>query len=423
MLPNIYKNQVSAVKSGINPGNIKKSAFGRNASDYQMCTKCVMDTTDPEIVFDEDGECNHCKYFKINITPAWPHENQRDGLLKTLITEIKSSGKGKDYDCILGLSGGVDSSYVAIKAAEYGLRPLVVHVDAGWNSELAVKNIEQICERLKFDLVTHVVNWEEMKELQLAFLRSNVANQDVPQDHAFFAALYNYATKAGIQYVISGSNFATESVLPQSWGYDAMDAAHILSIHKKFGKKSIGKFPIVGFIDLFIYYPFIKKMKVVKPLNLIAYNKEKAIKQLEKSYGWRYYGGKHYESRWTRFFQAHYLPYKFGYDKRKAHLSSLILSGQMDRENALSLLEANLYEPNMLLEDKEFVAKKLGITLRQLDEFLDAPASHFSHFPNQQAKLKICLAIFGMLRKLTSNSLAIIRLPLKLIKRFFGKKS
>jgi len=420
MLPNIYKDCVPALGTNINPGNIREAAFSKPARDYQRCSKCVMDTTDPEIVFAEDGECNHCKYFKTNIMPAWPNKNERDDLLKKLITEIKSNGKGKEYDCILGLSGGVDSSYVAVKVAEYKLRPLVVHVDAGWNSALAVKNIEQICERLKFDLVTHVVNWEEMKELQLAFLRSNVANQDVPQDHAFFAALYGCATKSGIQYVISGSNFATESVLPQSWGYDAMDATHLISIHKQFGSKSLGKFPIVSFYDLFIRYPFFKKMKVVKPLNLIEYNKDQAIEELEQNYGWQYYGGKHYESRWTRFFQGHYLPYKFGYDKRKAHLSSLILSGQMNREKALSLLDDQLYDPNLLIEDKEFIAKKLGISLSQLDEFLNASASHFSHFPNHQTKLKICLAIFGTLRKYISLSLAIIRLPLKITKKIFG---
>jgi hypothetical protein len=273
-----------------------------------------------------------------------------------------------------------------------------VHVDAGWNSELAVMNIEQICRRLGFDLVTHVVDWEEMRDMQLAFLRSNLANQDVPQDHAFFAALYGYAKKAGIKYVINGSNFATESILPATWGYDAMDATHVKSIHALFGARPRGDFPVVSFFDLYVRYPFILKMEVLRPLNLLPYNKEDAIRILEKDYGWRYYGGKHYESRWTRFFQAYYLPYKFGYDKRKAHLSSLVVSGQMGRNDALEALKAPLYDAKLLDEDKIFIAKKLGLSVAEFEALVNQPAHHFSEFPNHQRKRRIAMRVYRLVR-------------------------
>lgn len=368
---------------------ITRAAFVPDDRAYQVCSRCVMDTTDPDITFDEQGVCSHCAYFENSIKPAWAGPEKGAPLLEEMIARVKAYGRGKPYDCIIGLSGGVDSSYCAVKAAEWGLRPLVVHVDAGWNSELAVMNIEQICKRLGFDLVTHVVDWEEMQDMQLAFLRSNLANQDVPQDHAFFAALYGYAEQAGIKYVINGSNFATESILPSSWGYDAMDATHIKAIHKRFGRRKRGNFPIVSFFDLFIKYPRILRMEVLRPLNYIAYSKEKAITVLERDFGWRYYGGKHFESRWTRFFQAYYLPHKFGYDKRKAHLSSLVLGGEMTRDQALEELRKPLYESKMLTEDKAYVAKKLGITLAEFEELLAQPPRHYSEFANHQRKMKL----------------------------------
>jgi N-acetyl sugar amidotransferase len=356
--------------------------------EYRMCSRCVMDTTDPDIVFDEEGVCNHCYYFENNVRPNWFPDQRGEVMLRQMIETVKAYGKGKPYDSIIGISGGVDSSYLAVKVGEWGLRPLAVHVDAGWNSELAVKNIEQIITKVGLDLVTHVVDWEDMRELQLAFLHSNMANQDVPQDHAFFAALYHYAIKNKIKYVISGSNYATEGILPQSWGYDAMDARHVRSIHRAFGKRKLRQFPIVSFFDYHIYYPKIKKMTILRPLNYIEYNKQKAIDYLERNYGWRYYGGKHYESRWTRFFQAYYLPTKFGYDKRKAHLASLVVSGEMTREDALKELEKPLYTENELAEDKAFVAKKLRLTVDELDAFVARPGRHYSEFPNDQKKYK-----------------------------------
>lgn len=357
-----------------------------------------MDTTDPEIQFDHLGVCNHCRYFESSVKSQWPAPEEGRMLLEKMLSKVKAFGKGKKYDCIIGLSGGVDSSYLAVKVSEWGLRPLVVHVDAGWNSELAVMNIQQICNRLGFDLVTHVVDWEEMKDMQLAFLRSSLANQDVPQDHAFFAALYGYAIKSGIKYVITGSNFATESILPSSWGYDAMDATHLKVIHKRFGRGNSGAFPVIGFFDYFIRYPVILRMEVLKPLNYISYSKDEAINTLQKDYGWRYYGGKHYESRWTRFFQGYYLPFKFGYDKRKAHLSSLVLSEQLSRTMAMEALNSPLYEEKTLDEDKRFIAKKLGISLQDLDDLLINPTHHYSEFPNHQRKKKFIRTIYRLVK-------------------------
>lgn len=355
---------------------------------YQVCRRCVMDTTDPEITFGADGVCSHCRRFELEMKPHWKPTPEGARELEQIIARIKAEGQGKRYDCVIGLSGGVDSSYLAVKVVEWGLRPLVVHVDAGWNSELAVKNIEQIVTKLGLDLVTCVVDWEDMKELHLSFLRAGLANQDVPQDHAFFAALYKYATDAGIRHVISGANYATEGVLPQSWGYDAMDATHVRSVHRRFGTRLLKNFPIISFYQYYFYFPKIKNMAIIAPLNYMPYEKAMAVDYLEKNFGWRYYGGKHYESRWTRFFQAHYLPAKFGYDKRKAHLSSLIVSGQLSRDEALQELEKPLYSDNELADDKAFVAKKLGIDVAQLERFIAEKPHHYTEFPTNARQVK-----------------------------------
>ena len=387
MNPKVRLKRVEAVKVTGKSNVIRKAAFADNKS-YKMCSRCIMDTTDPEITFNKNNLCNHCEYFDQFISNELFDTEEKKEKIKSVVNKIKLYGKNKKYDCIIGLSGGVDSSYVATQIAEWGLRPLVVHVDAGWNSELAVRNIENICKKLKFDLVTHVVNWQDIKNLQLAFLKSGVANQDIPQDHAFFAALYHYAVKSNIKYVISGGNLATESILPTAWGYDAMDATHIKYISKTFSKTNLKDFPLISFFSYFLYYPFLMRMKVVRPLDYIEYNKEKAIEILKKEFDWKYYGGKHYESHWTKFFQGHFLPYKFGYDKRKAHLSSLILSKQITREDALKELAKPLYDKKKLTEDKEFIAKKLNISLSELEEYLNNDCIDYSMYPNHQKKLK-----------------------------------
>lgn len=378
----------TAIRAPIDGNPITVAAFTPVDCRYRMCTRCVMDTTDPAITFDEHGVCSHCHRFDNRVMTRWPSAERGAEALRQMVETLKAEGRDKPYDCIIGLSGGVDSSYLATKLVEWGLRPLAVHVDAGWNSELAVMNIEQICKRLDIDLVTHVVDWEDMRDMQLAFLRSNLANQDAPQDHAFFAALYHYAIKSGIRYVIEGRNFATESILPTEWGYNAMDATHLRAVHARFGDRRRTGFPIVGFFALFIKYPFMLRMRPLAPLNLITYGKAHAIEVLERDFGWRYYGGKHYESRWTRFFQAYYLPYKFGYDKRKAHLSSLIVSKQMSRDEALAELARPLYDERQLAEDKAYIAKKLGIGQAELEALIEAPPRHYTEFPHHGRKLR-----------------------------------
>jgi N-acetyl sugar amidotransferase len=348
-----------------------------------------MDTTDPDITFDRDGVCNHCRYFEMKVRPRWLPDQRGAALLDAMIARIRAEGRGRPYDSIIGLSGGVDSSYLAVKAVEWGLRPLAVHVDAGWNSELALRNIELIVTRLGLDLHTIVIDWEEMRDLQLAFLRANVANQDTAQDHGFFAALYRYAVRHHFKYLLSGANFATESILPQAWGYSAMDCYHIRTIHRRFGERPLRTFPLVGFFDLHINYPYLKRLRVIAPLNYVAYRKQNAISYLEAKYGWRYYGGKHYESRWTRFFQAHYLPIKFGYDKRRAHLSSLVVAGEMTRDEALEELAKPLYTGNELAADCAFVAKKLGISTEALRNLIEQPGRHYSEYPNSEMLLTL----------------------------------
>lgn len=361
-----------------------------------------MDTTDPEITFDDRGVCNHCRNFDEKIKPRWFPNEEGQKKLNAIIKQIKREGNNKEYDCIIGLSGGVDSSYLAYQAKKFGLKPLAIHVDGGWNSELAVKNIENIVKKLDIDLYTYVVDWEEMQDLQVAFLRSGVANQDVPQDHAFFAALYSLAISKNIRYVLSGGNLATESILPTAWGYDAMDSRHLKAIHKRFGQRKLKKFPIVSYFKLRVYYPYIKRMKVVRPLDFMPYNKQEAMEILGKELDWRYYGGKHYESRFTKFFQGYYLPQKFGYDKRKAHLSSLIISEQMTRAEALEEMEKDLYPTEQLQEDRQFIAKKLGLTEQEFELLMKTPNKTFQDYPSNFYLYQITNKIKKYLKKIIS---------------------
>ncbi|MEW6618222.1 MAG: N-acetyl sugar amidotransferase [bacterium] len=351
--------------------------------NYQICSRCVMDTTAREITFDENGVCSFCHFFDEKIKPDWHRDESGYQKLQEIVKKIKDYGKNKEYDCIIGISGGVDSSYLTYFAKKIlGLRPLVFHVDGGWNSELAVKNIENLVKKLDIDLFTYVVDWEEMRDLQLAFFKSGLANQDVPQDHAFFAMLYKYATQYNIKYVLTGGNLASESILPASWGYNAMDLKHLKAVHKCFGKVKLKTFPTVNFFQYYFYYPYIKGMVVVTPLNYIPYVKSDAIQFLEKEFGWRYYGCKHGESRFTNFFQTYFLPVRFGYDKRKAHLSSLILAGQMTRDEALKELQRPLYDEKAIEEAKIFVSKKLGITVDEFETFLTMPKKTFKDYPS-----------------------------------------
>lgn len=353
-------------------------------SPHQQCVRCVMDTSDPWISFDTNGVCSHCQAYSAYAAQiGTPEERARQ--MDKMVTHLKEQGKGKSYDCIMGLSGGVDSSYLAWYAVKkLGLRPLVVHVDAGWNSELAISNIQNIVERLGIDLHTLVIDWPEMRDLQRSYFLSGVANLDVPQDHAFIAALSKEARKYGLRDVLNGGNMQTESILPNAWGYDASDATSLLGIHKQFGTVPLKTYPIYSNWQRMVYYPFILKLRSHRPLELLDYNKEQAKDLLKSELGWRDYGGKHYESTFTKFFQAHYLPEKFGYDKRLAHLSSLIVSGQMSREEALDELNAPLYDPKELSEDTLYWTKKIGITKEEYDRVMIAQPRDYTDYPNSE---------------------------------------
>jgi N-acetyl sugar amidotransferase len=355
----------------------------------RVCTRCIMDTSDPEIIFDDRGVCNHCRHFDAVTSKDWFPNGEGARRWTTICGEIKAAGRGSEYDCIIGLSGGVDSSYLALKVREQGLRPLVVHVDAGWNSELAVGNIEKVVRHCNYDLHTHVVDWEEMRDLQLAYLRSGVANQDVPQDHVFFASLYHFATRNRIRYILSGGNIATEGIFPKAWHGSAMDAVNLKAIHRRFGERPLQQYRTISFFDYYILYPLVKKMRTVRPLNYMPYDKAGAIRELETAIGWRSYGRKHGESLFTKLFQNYYLAVKFGFDKRRPHLSSLIVSGQLTRDEALQQLREPLYDPAELELDISYFCKKLRITRTHFDEFMRAPPHHYTDFPTWEARYRL----------------------------------
>lgn len=368
-----------------------------NHQTYQRCTRCIMDTTDPEITFDEKGQCNHCtEYFAL--APLYEYQGEKSDLeLQKIVAKIKEDGKNSEYDCMVGVSGGVDSTYVAYLAKKLGLRVLAFHFDNGWNSELAVKNVENIVKKLGIDYQTWVVDWEEFRDLQIAFLKSSVANAETPSDHAFLAATYRLCAKYKIKYFLSGSNFATEGILPNSWGYNAKDVKHLKAIHNQFGKIPFKTYPLLGFNREF-YYTYVKGIKMVRLLNYVPYVKEDAMKVIQDELGWVYYGGKHYESVFTRFFQAYLLPVKFGFDKRLAHLSTLICSGQITREEALEEMKKDAYPPDMLAEDKEYVIKKLGMTHEEFEKMLQAPVKSYKDYPNDESKLKFIYSVYNKLR-------------------------
>jgi len=342
-----------------------------------------MDTSDPEITFDASGRCHHCRKAEQKLAEDWRPDQDGEKMLMAAAEQIRQYGEGRDYDCIVGVSGGVDSSYVLhVAKSVMGLRPLAVHVDAGWNSEIAVKNIESLITALDVDLYTHVIDWQEMKDLQLAFLRSSVANQDVPQDHAFEAVLSDYADRNDIRFVITGSNITSESILPTSWGYDATDVRHLRGIHDRFGERELKTFPTMSPYQRLVRWPYLRRITRVAPLDYLDYDKDEAISQLERQYGWRYYGRKHGESQWTAFFQAYYLPTKFGFDKRRAHLSSQIVAGQVARGDALELLKDPPNDESRVERDKDYVARKLGIEGAELERLMALPEKSYADYPN-----------------------------------------
>jgi N-acetyl sugar amidotransferase len=354
-----------------------------------------MDTTDPNIEFDDKGVCNHCHHWENVQKKVYFNNETGEKKFLALVDKIKNETRGKTYNCILGLSGGVDSTYVAYLTKKHGLNALAVHMDSGWNSELAVKNIENIIKKLKFDLYTHVIDWDEMRDLQLSYFKAGVANCDVPTDHAITAILYKLAEKNGIKYIMSGSNLATECILPFAWGYDAKDSVNLKAIQKKYGKVKLKNYPTRSFYKTYIYDAYLSKFQTIRPLNYIEYNKLEAMKIIKSELEWREYGGKHYESVFTRFFQGYYLPVKQGFDKKRAHLASLIQSGQMTRDEALRNMDSSDYPDELMLQDREFVAKKLGLSVDEFEGIMDGTKREFSEF-------KSAYPFLQMLRKVKS---------------------
>lgn len=342
----------------------------------RMCVRCVMDTTDPDISFDADGVCSHChRYERVARQRLIPSE-QRKLQLDALVEQIRAAGKGKQYDCIIGVSGGVDSTYVAWLVKNLGLRPLAVHLDNGWNSELAVANIEKTLKTLGIDLYTHVIDWEEFRDLQISFLKASTPDGEVPTDHAIFALLYEMAARHGIRYVITGTNVTTEALLPEKWGYGYFDWRYVKDVHRRFGTAKLSTYPHFSLLRLF-QHMFLRRIRLVSILNYIDYDKQQAMDVLQNKLGWIYYGGKHYESIYTRFYQAYLLPRKFDIDKRKAHYSTLICSGQMTREQALAGLREPVYPAHLLEQDRVYTIKKLGLTNEQFESVMRAPNKTF----------------------------------------------
>ncbi len=352
----------------------------------KICANCVMDTTDSNIVFDENGVCDHCNTFKNNIEPFWDTNEKGRKELELLIAKIKKEGKGKDFDCIMGMSGGTDSSFLLYKmVSEFGLRPLVFHVDAGWNSQIAVNNIERLVDGLGLDLYTEVINWEEVKDLQLAFFKSGVPHIDVPQDHSFFATMYKFASKYKIKTILTGGNYSTECVRnPLEWMYYQSDSIQLKDIFRKFGSGKLKDYKVTSILWHKIWLPYFKGIKLYRPLDLIPYNKEQAMQELVDKFGYLKYPQKHFESRFTRFYEGFWLPERFGFDTRKVQFSSLILTNQMTRDEALLKLKEKVYTKEQIDEDFEFVSNKLGITVDELWSYFNAPKKTYKDYKSQE---------------------------------------
>lgn len=357
---------------------------------YQCCTSCVMDTSDSKIEFDADGVCDHCRTFREKTLPNWHPDDRGAAELESMVENIKRAGRGKDFDCILGMSGGIDSSYLTYLAKErLGLRPLVFHVDAGWNSQIAVNNIERLVDKLGLDLFTEVIDWEEMKDLQLAFFKAGVPHIDLPQDMAFFGTMYKFAHQHKINYILTGANLSTECIRnPVEWIYYG-DAVQLRDIHRRFGSRPLLKFPVTHILWHKVYLPLVKGIKVLRPLNLMPYLKADAMALLEQRFGWQPYPQKHFESRFTRFYEGYWLPKKFGYDTRRVQYSSLIVTGQMSRAEALEKLKLPAYDEETIRQDFEYIATKLGITVAELQGYFDAPNKTFRDYRSQQYVFEI----------------------------------
>ena len=350
---------------------------------YQICTRCVMDTSDPQITFNTEGQCNHCETALGMLAYFTRLRANKSKTISDIVDEMKLHPGKEGFHAIIGVSGGVDSSYLVHMLSKENIKLLAVHVDAGWNSIEAVRNINSMVSTLDIDLETIVIDWEEMKSLQVAYLKSGVINQDVPQDHAFFSSLYKLARKFDIKYVVSGSNYATESILPQSWGQNAMDGKQLIQINKKYGTRKLRKYPVTFLRNLFFHIYVLRNYRVVAPLNFADYSKDTAMELLKKEYNWRDYGGKHKESRFTDYFQEIYLLERFSIQKKRAHLSSLIVNGELSRESAIEVISSSKLKGLDRANLQQFVATKLGLSVDELTKLANLPYVDDRKFPNE----------------------------------------
>jgi len=370
-----------------------------HVSDYQRCARCIMDSVaDNNITFDAEGVCHHCKRYDELVGSRVVRGEQGLHALQLLTDRIKATGRSKEYDCIIGVSGGVDSTYVAYLVKQHGLRPLAIHFDNGWNSELAVKNIERVLRNLDIDLYTYVVDWEEFRDLQLSFLKASTPDGEIPTDHAINALLWREACRRGISYIISGMNFATESISLPDWSYGHSDWRYVKDVHRRFGTVRLKTYPHFSLPYLF-YVNVIRGVRVVSILNYVDYHKQQAMELLHSQLGWEYYGGKHHESLYTRFYQGYILPKKFGVDKRYGHLSDLINAGQISREDALVEIQASPYLENLQQQDLIYVTKKLGLTSEQFDEIMRMPINTFRHYTNSFGLVQFLRRSVNVMRK------------------------
>lgn len=358
---------------------------------HMVCANCVMDTSDPQIVFDEQGICDHCHSFETHVAPNWDTGQCGASELAKVVSRVKADGLGREFDCIMGMSGGADSSFLLhIAVKELGLRPLVFHVDGGWNSQIAVHNIGAMVDKLDLDLFTEVINWEEMKDFQLSYFKSGLPNIDVPQDHAFVATLYNFAEKNRIKYILNGGNYSTECVRnPLDWLYYGTDMAQIRDIRKRFGTIELRTYPFSSVLRHKIYLRYVRQVQVIKPLNFLPYIKSNAMKFLKREYGWQPYPQKHFESRFTKFYEGYWLPEKFGFDTRKVQFSSLILTGQMSREEALRALSQPALSPEDVKVEFKFVATKLGISTSELRGYFDGQNMSHRDYRNSEGMFNL----------------------------------
>lgn len=365
-----------------------------NKRTYQQCLRCVMDTSDPEIKFDIQGYCNHCTNFFEKTSRGYYLGPETDKRLEKIIKKIKLKGRNKEYDCLLGISGGIDSGYVAYLLKKWGLRVLLVHLDNGWNSEMAINNIRSVAEKSGFDYQSYVLDWEEFRDLQLAFLKASVIEAETPTDIAIIGSLHEMAARYGIKYIISGGNIATEGILPRMWHYDAKDTRYLKAIQKKFGSVRLKVFPTFGYWRE-IYYKFVKGIQNVYVLNLIPYSKDQAMQILEKEFKWKKYGGKHHESKFTAFVQSYLLPVKFDLDYRRATLSTQICTGEVTRGKALEELCHLPYNPETVKYDIEYICKKLNISLFQFESILQDPPKTYKDYPNNEKILNVIYKIYN----------------------------